>query len=147
MEVKPYKTGDYKALLKDIRPHDLEEIEALGIDAETGVKESIHNSDVLGVIWEGENMICIFGVTPTGVLSKKGVPWVVGTTNIKPRTVIECMPVIIKIMLGRYKVLTNFVYTRNKPSISMLKHAGFKFYPAQRVGIKGELFHRFELRG
>lgn len=147
MEIKPYKSGDYKILLADIRRHDVEEIEALGITPEKGIKESISNSNVLGVVWDEDKMICIFGVTPCGVLSDKGIAWVVGTNNIKARHVIKCMKSISEVMLARYKVLTNFVYTKNRPAIRTLKHAGFTFFPAIKLGPKKENFYRFELRG
>ena len=99
--------------------------------------------------WAGlyeEKPFCCFGVAAASLLGNTGVPWLLGTEDVKKAAyeVKYKAKEYINIMLEHFDYLENWIDARNKVSIKWLKHCGFEMFetPAP-YGVDGLLFHRF----
>jgi hypothetical protein len=140
---------DIEILAANLRDQDLAECQAAG---HTDMLEVIANGVAMSTMcWAAfvdGRLACIFGVAPYGsMLSERGVPWLLGTREIKThrRVFMRLSRPYIAEMLSAYPYLFNAVHARNTVAMRWLKHMGFKLHAAVQVE-SGEMFHPFELR-
>ena len=93
-------------------------------------------------------LIAVFGIAPTSLMSDTAAPWLLGTHLMTS----YAQPILfyarryIAFVRERYPRLMNYVDARNEPSIRWLKSVGFTV-DAQPVpyGVSGLPFHRFHM--
>lgn len=142
MGIKPYKQGDYLLLLKDMRKEDRDEIAAAGANALKAVKSSVINAYIIGCLWDDEHLLCIFGINDIGLIPKSGSIWLMGTSWLKPRTVIEYMQTIDDLLTQEYDYVENWVYAGNRRALRTLKHLGYKIGKPEPHYFRGNMFRR-----
>jgi hypothetical protein len=87
----------------------------------------------------------MYGINPTG--KKVGVLWMLATDEFENHTkdfVHECK-VVFNRLIQDYDYLFNYVHSKHEKAIKWLKWLGCKVYDPEPVGIKGDLFCRFEV--
>jgi len=97
---------------------------------------------------DGE-IICIFGVSTTSVISNTGTPWLLGSDLILecPYEFLGRSKEFINRMLEHYRVLQNYVDAENVISIRWLRWMGFDVTDETEIyGMAKKPFHHFEMR-
>lgn len=145
--IRPAVPEDVEILAPNLRKADIREIyAAFGLVPKEALITSLELSTHA---WAGEidgELICLFGVGPTSMLTGDGSPWMVGTDKIEKHAILFlrfCKPVV-EDMQNTYSVLTNWVDARNKNTIRWLKWLGFTIEPAKPWGYLQLPFHRFQ---
>ena len=92
--------------------------------------------------------ICAFGVGQATLLSDVGIPWLLGTPEIRQhsRVFLRASKRWVEGQARRYTMLENFVDSRHTRAVKWLGWLGFSFDPVQPYGPDGVLFHRFYMR-
>jgi len=132
-----------------VRDSDREELHAIAcVSSLDGLRLSLESSSVA---WTGSingSPVCMFGVSPEGVLPGVGVPWLIGTDDLTSHSMAflrRCRPYLAE-MFKEYVVLENYVDARNLTAIQWLKWLGFRLDEPRPAGPFGLPFHRFEMR-
>lgn len=146
--VRQATLDDVEFLIENIRPEDVEELDAL--DGST-VRKALDETENLlenSQVWEVEGeMVCMFGVTPLQDDDEVGVIWMLATTEFEQYSMMfaaRCKKVVEK-MLSGYEYVFNYVHSKNVKSIRWLKWLGFHICDPEPLGKKGATFHRFEI--
>lgn len=148
--LRPAELGDAVALAEQLRPADRAEVAAaLGGDHDllAGIRACILASSLCwSAVSSGDHLIAVFGVAPLGDLA--GSPWLLGTERLDhhAKSLMRLSPPCIVQMLQAFPHLVNFVHAENRKSIRWLSRLGFTLSPPQPYGVRGELFHPFEMR-
>ena len=93
-------------------------------------------------------IICMFGVMVPTFLSDKGVPWLLGSDLIVEHNEFFLRESLeyIKQWKHKYKLLINFVDSRNKVALRWLTWLHFNVYEPEPFGPDNMPFHKFEMR-
>jgi len=140
---------DLQVIADNMREADIAEIWASHrskpLDA---VTRGAKNSELCAVARIGGIPCAIIGLVANDVLTGTGTPWMLGTDYLMKHqsALLRESPAIIKQMLNVCVVLYNYVHIDNKSSIRWLKWLGFNLKPAEKYGVGGELFYKFEMR-
>lgn len=104
-------------------------------------------SDYSVIITINDEPCVMIGLVSRGLLSDKGIPWMLGTEGALKykKKFFTLVPPIIKDMLILCKYLYNYVHTENKVSIKWLKWIGFTLCDPEPYGREKALFHKFYL--
>ncbi len=92
--------------------------------------------------------VCMFGLGCPSLLGGVGVPWLLGTDQLKRHQMafLRRNRAVVARWAARYPRLINFVDARNLTSIRWLRWLGFVIDPARPYGLAGLPFHPFVLR-
>lgn len=94
--------------------------------------------------------VCVFGVTPAGFFSRRGIPWLVSSWEAERRRMAflrGCNDFdIMEMFEDRYTELTNYVHADNNLAILWLKWMGFDLSDPAPMGYDGDKFHKFTMR-
>lgn len=135
-------------LMADLRPLDKQEVEAASGDLRTSLVNAVRlsNDPVAARLQTGE-LVAVFGVAALTLVSRRGSPWLLGTTLMAkhPREVLATAHRYIAFVREHYPQLVNYVDARNRPSIRWLRSVGFEIEPAAPFGVQGLPFHRFSM--
>lgn len=97
-------------------------------------------------VWEVDGrLVCMYGVTP--VSDKVGVIWFLATDefdNYKDFVKKHCKKVCNILLMG-YDHVYNYVYVGHDKALRWVKWLGFTVHEPAPVGIKGDLFCKFEV--
>lgn len=93
--------------------------------------------------------LCVFGIAPRGLLSGEGVPWLLGTDDIRRhrRQFLPESRLVLGVIARGFDLLVNHVDARNSLSIRWLSWLGFQIHPAEPFGVDRLPFHRFTMEG
>jgi len=146
--IRAVRPGDVKELVANLRDADRLEIMGMHTSLEAAARYSVERSRYVAAAECDGRLVCIFGVGSMGTLSDTGVPWLLGTNEMRHhrRAVLEKSREYVPAMLVLYPVLRNYVDARYTEAVRWLKWLGFDVKPAQRIGRRGELYHPFEMR-
>lgn len=136
-------------LAQTMRLADRAELAALGFaDPLPVLRSSLKHSTLAACALIDGKVWAVGGAVPFSLLSESAAPWMLGSTLIdrSPRHLIARGPSYIHAMLNKYPHLVNYVHARNVRAIRWLKWLGFELHAATPYGLKGEPFHRFEMR-
>lgn len=93
--------------------------------------------------------ICAFGIGQRTLLDDVGVPWLLGTPDIRKHA--RIFLTVSKTWIGneakKYSRLENWVDARHTRAVKWLKWLGFTVDDPTPHGIKGMPFHRFHMEG
>lgn len=149
IQIREAREGDAEALIANLRPQDVAEVEALlGPGRERhAVVEGMRKSMLLWVGTVDGAVACIFGVVPIDMLAGQGAPWLLGTPLIDRHrsAFIRRNRAYIARMLAAFPTLLNIVDVRNTRAIAWLKRMGFTIHPPMNVGAAGLPFHPFTM--
>ncbi len=148
VEVRDIRDGDAEALLADIRPCDLAELQAsCPGDLLEAIKLSIASAPHSWAVEVDGDLAALIGVTQAPD-SEVGVPWMSGTSAFyrAPRALTKLGRQYSEFGLSIYHTLVNYVDVRNTVSIRWLKAMGYKVSNVPvPVGVNGEPFYRFSM--
>ncbi|OZI23751.1 hypothetical protein CAL26_09990 [Bordetella genomosp. 9] len=149
VEVRDIQEGDAEALLADIRPADLIELQAsCRGDLLEAIKESIASAPHRWCVTVDGDLAALIGVTRAPRDPEVGIPWMSGTSAFyrAPRALTRLGRHYSAFGLSIYHTLVNYVDVRNTVSIRWLKAMGYTVADEPLpVGVNGELFYRFSM--
>jgi hypothetical protein len=142
--------ADHIPYLADhMRVADVSEVLAMsGRKPFDALDRSLSSSDVCFTATCDDVPMCMFGVGTVNMLSRVGVPWLLGTDDVEKhyRPFSRGSVFWRDYMTARYDLLINAVDTRNTMSMRWLKWLGFTLHEAMPMGVSKIPFHPFELR-
>lgn len=148
VKVRDIQDGDAEALLADIRPADLVELQAsCSGDLLDAIKISIASAPHSWCVLVDGELAALIGVTQAPD-PEVGVPWMAGTSafNRAPRALTRLGRRYSEFGLSIYHTLVNYVDVRNTASIRWLKAMGYEVSTESvPVGVNGEHFYRFSM--
>jgi hypothetical protein len=143
-------TSDHLQFIADnMRKADVDELMAMsGSTPQEAIEKSLGSSDWCFVGLADEVPMCAFGVGTVSLLSRVGVPWLLGTKAIEThyRAFARGSVMWRDYMKARYDMLVNAVDARNTLSKRWLMWLGFTLSEAVPMGVSKLPFHPFELR-
>ena len=138
-----------KVIAADMRQADIDEVWASNRKTPmTSLLDGWKNSHYCAVAEVDNTPLVMFGLVNVGLLSDKGVIWMLGSNKSLQyrRQFLIKTPDIIEEMLNICPNLCNMVHTKNKVSIQWLRWLGFTIEKPVEYGPDKELFHKFYLR-
>lgn len=145
---KPVAPSDVEYIASRIREADRVEVyESSRRDALTALASSTERSERTATVFFGDTPVAICGVGRMALLSGIGVPWMLGTDDLRTnaKTLLpHAKPMVVKMMQG-HDVLRNMVHVDNRASIRWLKSMGFRMGQPVAAGWRGAMFRVFEL--
>lgn len=122
---------DIDAILADIRPADVAEMEAMGTTPERAMREGLARSDWTATGLWNDRPVCMFGVAPMNVMLGHGAPWLLGANALEHVQVpfLRASRPAVTAMLASYPRLMNMIDSRNTVAIRWLRWLGFTFDP------------------
>ena len=148
IEIREVEAGDIAILVKNMREHDKQEVNAAtNMGIRNAVKTSVNLSSYSKTGLVNDELVCMWGVCPISLLSSSGSPWMLGTDLIekKQRVFLRRSKPWLDDIRKDYRYLENFVDARNVLSVKWLKWLGFEMDEAEPYGIHGEPFHKFTM--
>lgn len=134
-----------KWIADNMRACDKDEVMAShGMQPLHALQQSVEFSDMCSIVVIDGDICGVVGMTQ---FKKTGVPWFLGTDNVKKHAsqfALQSRNVIDE-MVMKTDYLVNFVHSENKDSIKWLKWLGFTIDDPEKRGIKGDLFHKFHM--
>lgn len=144
--VRDSTDADAKYIGENMREADKEEIWAShNHNPEEAMKLSLNESFMCLTVLDKNVPVLMFGIVPGSLLGKQATIWMLATdgiNNIKRRFVRHSRS-FIKMFLGYFPILENYVYEKNVKSIEWLKMCGANIEEAAPFGIEQRLFRRF----
>ena len=112
---------------------------------ENSVFEGVEISDYVSIALINGEPAALFGLVITNILASTGVPWLLGTNLMDDhkRVIVRYAHILTQQMNSKCHNLVNYVHTKNRKSIRLLKAVGFTVDDAAPYGVEGELFHMF----
>ena len=148
IEIREVEDGDIAVLVRNMRKHDVQEVNAATrMGVRNAVETSVNLSTYAKTGLVNDELVCMWGVCPISLISSSGSPWMLGTDLIEKKQRIflrRSKPWLEDIKKG-YKTLENYVDERNTLSVRWLKWLGFEMNKAEPYGVNGELFHKFTM--
>lgn len=115
---------------------------------EAGLRLSLHTAMMAWAGYIDDEIVCMFGISPSNVLLGRAAPWFVASEGITQHQVAflrRCKP-IVSDMLDMYPHLENWVWEDNRLAKRWLRWLGFELQAAEPFGFERRPFHRFEMR-
>jgi len=131
-----------------MREDDRLEIQAASSETPAAaILQGLKISNYLSVASVDDDVLAIFGLVKTDILTGKGVPWALGTDHVVKhyREFAKQSKIVVNQMLEICPRLENYCWAGSSLSINWLKWLGFRFDDSIPMGANGELFHRFHL--
>lgn len=144
--LKQAEESDIEYLAANLRQGDINEIKASnGLAPKEALKFGILNSQFCSVAIHDGTPCAIFGLVRTG--EKEGCIWMLGTDYLDKIKVCfsRTSKWMIKIFLGNYPMLYNYVHVENSKAIELLTWLGAKFEIEAPYGAEGRMFHKFSI--
>jgi hypothetical protein len=148
IEIREIEEGDIAVLVRDMRKHDVQEVNAATrMGVRNAVETSVNLSTYAKTGLVNDELVCMWGVCPISLISSSGSPWMLGTDLIekKQRIFLRRSKPWLEDIKKDYKTLENHVDERNTLSVRWLKWLGFEMKKAEPYGVNGELFHKFTM--
>lgn len=144
--VVPATVEHIPALVADMRPADIAEMNALGYkDMEQCYRHSLEISDeaFTGML-DGEPVV-MFGVSTASIMANTARPWLLGTSRLDQKAVamifLRRCHNYLSIWMNTYNHLYNCVHAPNKKAIQWLSWLGFEF--GSPIILNGHQFLQF----
>lgn len=137
VELRPTLPGDCWLVLSNLRPLEVAELVALGVDSEQCVRFGLMSGNAQTGFIDGEPA-GIFGVVDYGEYQ---VPWAVFTTAIDrhPLAFLRAARCWAKTLTG---TVINYVDVRNERAVKWFRWLGFELSEPIPYGLNGELFRQ-----
>ena len=148
-EIIPAGPEHLPVLAEKMREQDRDEVAAShNMTPEQALRFSLQHAAEAWVGCHNGEPFCIFGVTAGSLLTGKGIPWMLGTTELKKhwRKFARESKHVVEAWMDRWEWLENWADSRNTVAIGWLGWLGFTIHPAEPHGPFGVLFYRFEKR-
>ena len=148
IEIREIEEGDIAVLVRNMRKHDVQEVNAATrMGVRNAVETSVNLSTYAKTGLVNDELVCMWGVCPISLISSSGSPWMLGTDLIekKQRIFLRRSKPWLEDIKKDYKTLENHVDERNTLSVRWLKWLGFEMNKAEPYGVNGELFHKFTM--
>jgi hypothetical protein len=144
IEIVPAQFKHIGRIARRLRVFDREECEAMGRTPKQALRLALMTSEPAWTALVDGQPEAMFGVVVESALSCEGTPWFLGTNEVyrHGRELLMYGPGLLARM-GDSMKLSNFVSTRNRPAIRLLKRWGFTVGEEETV-IRGVPFVQFE---
>lgn len=139
---------DIEFVIQNIRDEDVEEINAMSGENVHDILMSTANIKDNSWVWERCGTVhAIFGVNPVPDKKGVGVVWMLATKSFDEHfmTFASASRSVFKSVVEGYDYIFNYVYEKNIKSIKWLVWLGFTVRDAEKIGVNGAKFHRFEM--
>ena len=144
--LKQAELSDIDGLADRIRECDVKEIMASnGLTPREAMEIGIKHSQFCSVAIHKGTPVGIFGLVKAG--ENTGCIWMLGTDYLDEIKVCFTRTTkwAIKIFLGNYPMLYNYVSVENKKAIDLLHWCGAKFELPAPYGVEKKMFHKFTI--
>ena len=112
IEIREIEDGDIAVLVRNMRKHDVQEVNAATrMGVRNAVETSVNLSTYAKTGLVNDELVCMWGVCPISLISSSGSPWMLGTDLIEKKQRIflrRSKPWLEDIKKG-YKTLENNV--------------------------------------
>lgn len=145
----PTVAADLVELEENIRDIDKLECEViLGLSVKKALQLSTAMSYETLTGRVNGDLVAVFGIASVNILTTEATPWLLATNNIDKYifAFTRNNKKIIAKWKKRHSIMRNYIHVDNKITIRWLRWLGFDIQPPKPYGVKGELFHQFELR-
>lgn len=133
-------------LAQTMREEDRNELKALGLAPEDGLRKCLDDSDMVVAGLSGGKVVLIYGLAPSPV-EGIGVPWALAAPEIEnfPLTLYKEGRRAVAAMHERYPRLMNIVWEHSTSAIQWIEAMGFEFPDVEPFVIEetGESFRPF----
>ena len=145
ISLAPVSEQDIQDLLLDLLPEDGQEILAMGLAPEWGVRNSVETSIECVAIRESGRLVALFGVSRTAALADPR-PWLLGTSLLRrhPVTFLVLSRKIIRRWRSMFPYMTNYVDARHCRATKWLEWLGAKLTLQPEFGPFRRPFYLFE---
>lgn len=146
-EVRPATVADADYLASRLREVDVEECAARGHGPREALLKSIELSSEAWTGFADGQPICMFGVAPKTLTSDEACPWLLASVSL-PRHAKAFLRANLPYMehqRAQYRVLHNYVGSRNTVAIRWLSWLGFSV-SAEETDIGGMMMRHFEAK-
>lgn len=137
--IRPIEPADIEAILADLHPDVVEEVEnSPYAHPREALERSVQvSADVRTGLVNGEP-IAIFGVGVQSLFSETGVPWMFATNGVQryPTTFIRQSREVVRAWRAHYRYLGNYVDASNVLAVKWVQWMGFDIQPMQPFGAK-----------
>lgn len=140
----PCEVSHLDVLAETLRAEDQAELVACGRnDFRAVLGESAEISEEVWAVFDGDTLLCVFGVTPAGI------PWMLSSVHLTKHHMRRCLRYAHSILAGwvnRYGRLFNMVHSENHKPKRWLQWMGFTVSPTPSiVTAAGASFHYFTM--
>ena len=130
-----------------MRQQERDECQALGYTPAQALEVAFSNA---AMAWTGltdDEPVCMYGLTPTSLLSREAKPWLLTTELIlaHQHSFLRRSRESVPAMLALFPRLADMVDARNTVSIRWLRWMGFTIGEPVPWGVAGEKFRPFEM--
>lgn len=149
LRIDEVTVGHVSKLAADLREADKQEILAsTGANPVKIITQSVLMSDKSFAVSVSGQLLYIIGVVKPSLLGFSGIPWLLGTNEIKnhKRDFLKSSYELLKAEQKELLSMHNYVDARNKDSIKWLRFMGFELEDAKPYGVMQKPFHRFSWR-
>lgn len=140
--VRVARLQDVEYLASRLRPADVAEVQAMGLDPLQSLTIGFAtSSQVYTVALKDGTPIAMFGVVDTG--KETGSCWMLGTPEIESHKIEflrKCRPWVDVLHL-QFPLLWNWVDARNTLHLAWLRWIGFRRSTSMPLGVNKEVFH------
>lgn len=133
-------------LAKTMRAIDAAECRAFRREPKSAIRYSLGGSlHAITAVDDEQRPLAMFGVVPTGLMTRTGTPWFLGTDAVfdYPRALLSMGPGIIRWWQQDFDVMENYVGAENDRAIRLLKKWGAVVDP-ETLEIGDMPFHHFQ---
>jgi hypothetical protein len=137
-----------KKIAHNMRPADVIEIDASnGHSPIEALFEGWDISDYSVIIVDDDVPLVMFGLVRLNIVTGLGTPWMLSSEEVLKyvKILLPKSKIVVDQMLEVCPKLINYVQCENTISIRWLKWLGFTIEEPLPYGVKGKLFHRFNL--
>lgn len=144
----PAQPEHVELIAGDARQADIDELWAsCEITPEAALWKGLYLSTHAWTGFANGDAVCMFGATPSSLVSGRGYAWMVGTNALDRHArefLINCKPQIQR-MKSMYNLLENHIDARNTRAIRWLRWLGFTIHEQRPFGPHGAMFHYFSM--
>lgn len=147
--IRPATTEDLQRVAENMDPADAAEVWASSHRTPASavlVSSRVSRETLAGCV--DDRAICVFGVGQRTLMDNRGIPWLLGTPEIKDhaRAFLRASKRWVQAEAQRYEALENWVDARHTRAVQWLKWLGFELEEPRPFGVEQMPFHRFTMR-
>jgi hypothetical protein len=143
VEILPATPVHARELAARLRPRDLAEVEASGVDPEEDLLRGVEVSEWARTALVAGRVAAMWGVIRLGLLNPTGCVWFLTSPDVErvPVRLMRQARIEIAEMQAVFPVLATMMHARHDQARRFVERIGFEVLPAVAVPVTGELFH------
>lgn len=137
-----------KTMAPIVREADRQEVWASSQkEPEEALVESFNLATNAWTMKHGDDIVCIFGITPISLLDDQMIVWLLSSVHVEKYSMpfLRACRSFLKVLMAKYNSMENFVDARYKESVRWLKWLGFDVSEPEPFGKLNMPFHRVKM--